>query len=109
MTEHWTKTEDGWRDNRTGLVWLPKEEETYTYGKAKKLENELKRLPTIGELRMAWEHGARDVMGDWDYWFWSSSPVWGYPYKVHGFLGDNGYVDNLYRSGNGAVRCVARR
>lgn len=109
MTEHWTKTKDGWRDNRTGLIWLPKEEGIYTYREAMRLENESKRLPTIGELRMAWEHGARDVMDDWDHWFWSSSLVSGYPYRAHDFVGVNGYIDYSYRDLICAVRCVARR
>lgn len=90
-----------------GLTWFPKKPKTYTYDKVLKLENKSKRLPTIGELRIAWERGLSEVFKDNDCWFWSSSEnnsygAWFF-YGNYGFVyyGSRDYVDY-------SVRCVSR-
>lgn len=107
----WSKTDEGWRDEQTGLVWLPVEPGTHTHNKALKLQNDTKRLPTLGELRIAWEHDACEVIEDFeDYWYWSSSVHPDYSnlaYVLDGHYG-NVYDDYRYNTFN-AVRCVRSR
>lgn len=103
----WSKTEDGWRDEETLLVWLPVEPGRHTHYEALKLQDDSKRLPTIGELRMACEHGACEVIEDFkDYWSYSICPDNNdYAYKLDGH---DGIVYNADRSSGNKVRMVRK-
>lgn len=96
----------GTLDPKTGLIWLPEESGTYTYDEAvEKFNTPEKRLPTIGELRTAWENGIKFK----NKWYWSSSLRAGHSdlgYDFHGGDGDFGHIANY---SGGLVRCIAVR
>ena len=56
-------------DLRTGLTWLAKEPGLYNFERAKSLEDDFKRLPTIEEWKTAYEHGISRVFADNVRWF----------------------------------------
>lgn len=85
------------------LIWLDDEPGTYTHKEAMKLENQEKRVPTIGELRIAWEQGIKFE----DKWYWSSSVHPYYSNNAYVFDGRDGDVDNDYRGvSDVSVRCL---
>lgn len=107
----WTKLKSGFRDDQTGLVWLAKESCIHTHEQSLTLQDKTKRLPTIGELRLAWEHEACEVMTDFkDHTYWSSSVHPDVSSYAYGLDGHNGYFYNYYRYHNvSSVRCVRSR
>lgn len=89
------------------LIWLDDEPGVYSHEQAMKLENEEKRLPTIGELRMAWEQGLKFKRAR----YWSSSIDLDYTSDAYYFFGDSGRIGFGYIYGYGdfgLVRCVRR-
>lgn len=88
------------------LIWLPDEPGKYTFEEALKLQNEEKRLPTIGELRLAFENGIKFA----DRFYWSSSVHPDYSYNAYYFGGRDGdfYLDLRDFYDHVSVRLVKR-
>lgn len=97
-----------WKDLSTGLVWLPKEEEKFSWDAAVAKFNT--SLPTIEEFELAEEHGFREVVSDMDGWFWSASLNPTVTDYARGFNGYDGYSYYGYGRDSGySVRCVSGR
>jgi len=103
----WKISEDGHAyDCATGLLWFTKEKGEHNFEQAMTFEDQYKRLPTVGELKMAWERGLSEVFKDNNCWFRSSSENdYGYAWYFNGSVGR---VAGGYRDSDSSVRCVSR-
>lgn len=101
-----TRTEDGWRDDETGLVW-----HYSTYWRGTHYEAQKKfgdKLPSKEQFEEAEKHGFREVLEIKSGWFWSSSVVPFNDDSAYDFVGYDGGIGNYYRSFiNEAALCVS--
>lgn len=107
----WTHiANDSWKDETSGLIWLPKENGLYNHYQALEKETETNKIPTKKELEEAEKHGIREIFNMECKWFWSASVHPSFSYYAYGFSGDSGVIDFFSRgSYDGSVRCVAGR
>lgn len=99
---YWSQlAKDTWRDETSGLIWLPMETGSYIYQQAELSQNDSKRLPTKEEFKEAEKRGIREIICMKGMWFWSASGYPGYPTRVYTFSGTNGIImDNNYNDGS---------
>lgn len=105
----WTKVQEGWKDNITGLIWYPKETRIFTHHEAMNLETETKRLPTKEEFEEAEKHGIRELLEITFGLYWSASihPI--YSTNAYGLDGNRGGISYYFRAfANGSVLMVGR-
>lgn len=95
--------EDIWKDETSGLIWLPQEAGKYTYDDLLELQNESKRLPTKQEFEEAEKHGIKQIIDMENNWFWSISYDLDFPYYPYNFNGD---FDDEYQLYYGSIICV---
>lgn len=97
-----------WKDVTTGAVWYPRERLKYTHYQA--VEKFGTTLPTMEEFEEAEKHGIREIMSDFEgYYFWSSSLNPKDSGDARQFDGNDGDDFYDYRYNVDSVRCVGRR